>query len=58
MTRKDFEMIAAVIRKLKEEHGAERVPVSDLISRFTQMCAKTNPNFNYSRFLKACGIDL
>lgn len=55
MSRKDFEMIARVLR---ETTGGPDMPepLRDHIARtFADELAATNPRFDRARFLKACG---
>lgn len=59
MTRKDFQMIAQVIRSLpsfdvKSLDDADCVRFSAIIARFAEALANTNPRFNRSRFENAC----
>ena len=57
MTRKDFELIAEVIRLFPWISDAQR-DVGDLIAvRLANALATTNPRFDTERFLKACGIE-
>jgi hypothetical protein len=59
MTRKDFCLIAEVIRNLpsfdvKSLDGADCVRFSALVARFADALTTTNPRFNRSRFENAC----
>lgn len=68
MTKKDFEAIASALKDGREalrsaEDDADaatermRSQVFDSMSRsLADVCAKTNPRFNRSRFLAACGV--
>ena len=59
MTKKDFEAIAAIIRRLSTIHvpdengqGMLLTVTNDLAEYF----ATVNPNFDRAKFLKACGF--
>lgn len=55
MTRKDFKLIASVLKKEREEwlySGDANIIASD----FAEALATTNPNFDKSKFLEACGV--
>lgn len=51
MTKRDFEMIAAVVREYGEMTGAEQ---RWLAERFAAALASTNPRFARGRFIAAC----
>lgn len=64
MTRKDFKLIADVVRQLRtfEAHDAElsedvahAVRWSDVADRLATALATTNARFDRERFLEACG---
>jgi hypothetical protein len=51
MSRKDFELIAATIRSLRDDF------VRAYVARaFAGQLRTTNPDFDKARFLKACGV--
>jgi hypothetical protein len=52
MTRKDFELIAEVI-KTSQYYSADYR--NEIARNMAQALAATNPAFNEDRFLKACG---
>lgn len=56
MTRKDFQLIARVI---KESEGAviDDLSRDGLAEMFADELASTNPAFDRARFLKACGVN-
>jgi hypothetical protein len=57
MSRKDFQLIAEVIRLLPSfecEQDCDVVRHSAIVARFAEALAKTNPRFNAERFAKAC----
>jgi len=51
MTRKHFRMLAEVIAHI--ENPVER---RELAEKIAADCAKSNPRFDRSKFLKACGV--
>ena len=53
MTRKDFELIARVLRNSTELGGAERVA---LAWEFAGALRETNGRFDAQRFVKACSV--
>ena len=56
MTKKDFELIATVIQKVREDLWDVRPDrVGEYVSAaFATVLAETNPRFNRDRFLRAC----
>lgn len=57
MTRKDFELIAKVMRELDADFnngGEDTVSLSIVAGELARALATTNPAFNESRFLNAC----
>lgn len=69
MTRKDFELIAAAIKRNRDaassptnwfstSYGDEIASViDDLACDLAGELAKANPAFNQARFLRACGVE-
>lgn len=62
MTRKHFELIARTLRNLRPVPGFDGYTAvlrqwEKAVFTFTDMCAASNPRFNRSRFLEACGVD-
>lgn len=56
MTRKDYELIAATIRRTTGE-GPSPTVVQTIVSRaFADALAADNPRFDRARFLAACGV--
>lgn len=53
MTKKDFELIADVIKKM-QSLGNNHLYVADM---FAEALGKTNPLFDNQRFLKACEVE-
>lgn len=61
MTRKDYVLIAETLRELREElennldnGGNDLINIEGVATRFSQVLAGTNPNFDRDRFLSAC----
>ena len=61
MTRKDFELIAAVLKDaepwVKDCRPPHREIIGELSKNFASMCAAQNPRFNRAKFLAACGVE-
>lgn len=55
MTKKDYELIAGVIRSIGV-NGIESDRV-DMAQAFARALEDTNPRFDRDRFLAACGVD-
>lgn len=51
MTRKHFEMIAAVVAEIKDTDDREATA-----ARFAFLLPSYNANFNRERFFEACGV--
>jgi hypothetical protein len=62
MTRKDFELIASVIRETSEHHALDdfgegwHAAVSAIRVRFMAALKEQNPRFNPERFERASGV--
>lgn len=57
MKKKDFELIASVIRELKRESALcmdNRQDIRALAKKFANALATTNSQFNSVRFINAC----
>lgn len=52
MTKKDFELIASVIKPLEIDFKGF------IASCFADALASKNPRFNKDKFLKACGVEV
>jgi hypothetical protein len=62
MTRKNFEMIAAVFAKQLDIHRAFSEPigeaaVTDTARAMADQLQRENPRFDRHRFLTACGVE-
>lgn len=53
MTRKDFELIAAVVASLPGDTEVHADYIADLLA---DALATSNPRFNRDRFMRACGV--
>ena len=53
MTRKDFQLIAAVL-KASGTSPMNRCVIKDVAMNFAVELQKTNPRFNVQRFVDAC----
>lgn len=56
MTRKDFELIARVIKAHRTYEGD--MPVDQLARDMAAELRTTNKQFNRDKFIRACGIEL
>jgi hypothetical protein len=57
MTRKDYELIAGVLKNyLRIDYGVQCV-LEELAEEFADVLATTNPLFNREKFLIACGVN-
>jgi hypothetical protein len=59
MTKKDYEMIARILREhVETAHNAGELNKARAIARdFTRELAQGNPRFDRRRFLEACGVE-
>lgn len=55
MTRKDFELIAKVLKQ-SENEIIDDLALEGLAETFADYLIETNPAFDRARFLKACGV--
>ena len=55
MTRKDFQLIASIIRAEKES-GGDGGTLAMVAERFSQQLGNLNPNFKPDTFFTACGM--
>ncbi|HEV2816145.1 MAG TPA: hypothetical protein VGW40_02840 [Allosphingosinicella sp.] len=51
MSRKDFELIAATIRRMPSETAPSAA------EHFADALRSTNPRFDRARFIRACGVN-
>jgi hypothetical protein len=55
MTKKDYELIAQAVREITaNDYPQDR---QDKANLFATALANTNPRFNRSTFLEACGVN-
>ena len=65
MQRRHFELIAETIKDLRIDNGASydpSQPLADFVRSpiaytFARALSMTDPSFNRSRFLRACGVE-
>jgi hypothetical protein len=55
MTRKDFELIARVIKAQRAPHN-DSATLDELTREFAYALEETNPRFDSFLFLRACGV--
>lgn len=56
MTRKDYVETAKIISNYREDFPSLRY--LDLVYDFCDWFAEDNPNFNETKFVQACGLDV
>lgn len=56
MTRKDFELIAAVINAANHNAALDLIDIAVLAHAFADKLKATNKQFNRTKFLHACGV--
>jgi hypothetical protein len=54
MTRKDFQLIADVLKASANASPMNRCVIKDIATNFAVELQKTNPRFDVQRFVKAC----
>ena len=54
MTRKDFQLIADVLKASGVASPMNRCVIKDIATNFAVELQKTNPRFDVQRFVKAC----
>lgn len=57
MTRKDYELIAQVVRNLKDE-VVDDLAHEAIVTNFIEELQSENPRFNSEIFAKACGVNV
>lgn len=55
VTRKDYELIAKVLRDARERH-CDETTLTHVAGKLGEAMQRDNSRFNYSRFLGACGL--
>lgn len=55
MTRKDFELIADVMKRTRPASAKEREQWMKTVSAMAYSLASTNSRFDHDRFVRACG---
>ncbi len=56
MTRKDFELIAAVLKAHRNDNRLIDISISCLARDFAEALKATNKQFNADKFIRACGV--
>jgi len=57
MTRKDYELIARIIKKHRDDSAMAKAEFAEMIYSFSECLAYDNVRFNSETFEKACGLD-
>ena len=61
MTKKHFEALAAALNGVGPLHGdmstKDAIQWRSDVEAVAAVCARFNPNFDRTRFLKACGVE-
>lgn len=57
MTKKDYELIAEVLKGLRADFGDSPVALDVVASELASELQHTNERFNRARFLTACGVN-
>ncbi len=57
MSRKDFELIASIIRSMPTHAASLRTARDSTARAFADGLRVSNPRFDSARFLRACGIE-
>jgi hypothetical protein len=56
MTAKDFILIAAVLKAMPHDDMFAKVIHAQTVETMADALAKTNKQFNRSKFIRACGV--
>lgn len=57
MTRKDYKLIASVIKKHRDASAMAKAEFAEMIYSFSECLAYDNMAFNSEKFEEACGLD-
>ena len=57
MTRKDYQLIASVIKKHRDASASAKGEFAEMIYSFSECLAYDNMAFNSEKFEEACGLD-
>jgi hypothetical protein len=57
MTRKDYQLIASVIKKHRDASATAKAEFAEMIYSFSECLAYDNMAFDSEKFEKACGLD-
>jgi uncharacterized protein with gpF-like domain len=58
MTRKDYELIASVIKKHRDASAMAKAEFAEMIYSFSERLAYDNMAFNSEKFEEACGLNI
>lgn len=56
MTKKDFDLIARVLKASRNCDMLRNLGIDDMARQFADALKHTNAQFNRDRFLRACGV--
>lgn len=56
MTRKDYELIAKVLKGLNDGEDSPDVPLTLVVEEFANVLQAENDRFDFDKFVKACGL--
>ena len=57
MTRKDYKLIANIIKKHRNESANAKAEFAEMVESFCQELKADNPNFKREVFESACGLE-
>lgn len=57
LQHRHFSFIAAVIAEMPDHAATLRTQKRSVALSFADACSRSNPRFDYGRFLKACGVE-
>lgn len=57
MTRKDYKLIANIIKKHRDESANAKAEFAEMVDSFCRELKAENPNFKREVFESACGLE-
>ncbi len=57
MTRKDYKLIASVIKRHRDESATAKGEFAEMVESFCRELKAENPNFKREVFEEACGLN-
>jgi hypothetical protein len=57
LEHRHFAFIAAVIAAMPDHAATLRAQKRSVALAFGDACSRTNPRFDYGRFMRACGVE-